>query len=187
MLRRFGAAVWVALTIARLRLMHAVVGIEAVNADLAARTLFAGDVLRAFGAKVGTATVVHGPLLIHNATSDYRALTIGHRCHVGRGVFFDLADEIVIGEDAIVSMQTTLLTHVNAGDRPAAEWVAARRAPVTIGRSAFLGARSLVMPGVQVGDRAVVGAGAVVTRDVPAAGIVAGIPARPMPSTSEGR
>ncbi len=47
-----------------------------------------------------------------------------------------------------------------------------------IGKRCFIGARSLIMPGVQVGDGSIVAAGSVVTRDVPAGTIVAGNPAR---------
>lgn len=51
-------------------------------------------------------------------------------------------------------------------------------APVVIGRKVWLGAAVTVLPGVTIGDDAVVGAGAVVTKDVPANAIVAGVPAR---------
>lgn len=47
-----------------------------------------------------------------------------------------------------------------------------------IGRCCFIGVRSIVMPGIRVGDSCIVGAGAVVTRDVPSGSIVVGNPAR---------
>jgi len=50
--------------------------------------------------------------------------------------------------------------------------------PVTLGEDVWIGGRAVLMPGVSVGDRAIVAAGAVVTRDVPADGKVAGVPAR---------
>jgi acetyltransferase-like isoleucine patch superfamily enzyme len=67
--------------------------------------------------------------------------------------------------------------------QPTGEWewnddFAAAAEPVKIGRGVFIGARAIVLKGVTIGDRAVVGAGAVVTRDVPAGGVVAGNPAR---------
>jgi len=50
--------------------------------------------------------------------------------------------------------------------------------PVTVKRGADIGAGATILPGVTVGEDAIVGAGAVVTRDVPAYSIVAGVPAR---------
>lgn len=50
--------------------------------------------------------------------------------------------------------------------------------PVAIGKNVFIGARSIIMKGVTICDGAVVGAGSVVTKDVPANAIVAGNPAK---------
>ena len=56
-------------------------------------------------------------------------------------------------------------------------------APVVIGTNVWLGAAVIVVPGVTIGDGAVVGAGVVVTKDVPADAIVAGVPAKVVRST----
>jgi acetyltransferase-like isoleucine patch superfamily enzyme len=53
--------------------------------------------------------------------------------------------------------------------------------PIVIGRGVFIGARAIILKGVTIGDRAVIGAGAVVTRDVPARHIAFGNPARVTP------
>ena len=52
--------------------------------------------------------------------------------------------------------------------------------PVKIGRGAWIGAGAIILPGVTVGERSVVGAGSVVTRDVEPLSVVAGNPARPV-------
>lgn len=54
----------------------------------------------------------------------------------------------------------------------------AAAAPVVIGNDCFIGARAIVLKGVTIGDRAIVGAGSIVVRDVPADTVVAGNPAR---------
>jgi maltose O-acetyltransferase len=51
-------------------------------------------------------------------------------------------------------------------------------APVTIGDDVWIGARAIILPGVKVGSASIIGAGAVVSKDVPAGGIVVGNPAR---------
>lgn len=53
-------------------------------------------------------------------------------------------------------------------------------APIIIGSNAFIGARALILPGVEIGPYAIVGAGGVVSRDVSEATIVAGNPAKPI-------
>jgi acetyltransferase-like isoleucine patch superfamily enzyme len=51
-------------------------------------------------------------------------------------------------------------------------------APVLVGRNVWVGARATILKGVTIGDDAVIGAGAVVTRDVPARAVAVGVPAR---------
>ena len=51
-------------------------------------------------------------------------------------------------------------------------------AAVKLGKNVWVGAHATILPGVTVGDNAVIAAGAVVTKDVPAGCVVAGVPAR---------
>lgn len=53
-----------------------------------------------------------------------------------------------------------------------------RYAPIRVGSDVFIGTRSTLMPGVEIGDRCVIGAGSIVTGSVPAGSVVAGVPAR---------
>lgn len=73
-----------------------------------------------------------------------------------------------IGERSYVAFGAVILTH----DRTRGLYV-----DTVIGRNCFIGARSIVMPGVHVGDNCIVGAGAVVTKNVPERSVVAGNPA----------
>lgn len=75
---------------------------------------------------------------------------------------------IHIGADTYVAFGAAILSH---------DMVRGLRVDTWIGQRCFIGARSVVLPGVRVGDGSIIAAGAVVTRDVPPASIVAGNPA----------
>ncbi len=152
-------------------------GIEVLNAALA-RPGRVEAILARYGARLGESPIIHGPLVIHNAETDYRNLEVGRNVHIGRGVFLDLTDELVIEDDAVVSMGCTLLTHADIGDRPLAVEYPRQTARTVIGAGAYLGANVTVLCGMSVGSRAVVAAGAVVTEPVPAEVVAAGVPAR---------
>jgi acetyltransferase-like isoleucine patch superfamily enzyme len=76
---------------------------------------------------------------------------------------------IHIGEGSAVSFDAVILSH---------DHIAGKHTHTRIGKFCQVGARSIVMPGLTVGDHSVIAAGAVVTKDVPARSIVAGNPAR---------
>lgn len=81
-----------------------------------------------------------------------------------------IEDDVAIAYDAIVT----------DSDDHGLEGGPIRTAPVTIKRGAWAGARAIVLPGVTVGRRAVIAAGAIVTQDVPDDTLVAGQPDRPL-------
>jgi acetyltransferase-like isoleucine patch superfamily enzyme len=88
---------------------------------------------------------------------------------------------VTIEEHALLARGVTIVDHQHAaGDRevPIVLQGADRMAPVRICAGAWLGTNAIVMPGVTIGRNATVGAGAVVTHDVDAGAVVAGVPAR---------
>lgn len=92
-------------------------------------------------------------------------------------VFLDCA-KIKIGADTFIGPNCGLYTAVhptNAKDRVAGkEWAR----PITIGNGVWLGGNVVVLPGVTIGDRAVIGAGSVVTKDIPPDTVAVGNPCR---------
>jgi maltose O-acetyltransferase len=92
-------------------------------------------------------------------------------------VALDVA-RITIGDDVQVGPLVQLLTptHPLDADLRRAKWEAAE--PIVIGDNVWLGGGVIVCPGVTIGADTVVGAGAVVTRDLPAGVVAAGVPAR---------
>jgi maltose O-acetyltransferase len=115
----------------------------------------------------------------------------GFQIHVGSRVFanfglvcLDVA-RITIGDDTRIGPGVQLLTptHPLAPGLRREGWESAR--PITIGRNVWLGGAVVVCPGVTIGDDTVVGAGSVVTRDLPAGVLAVGNPARVVRSIAE--
>lgn len=106
---------------------------------------------------------------------------IGFNCAINHDVFLLGSSGITIEDDVVLSARCMIL---DAGLDPSTFSDPDRRTyidgPVKIGRGAWIGAGAIILPGVTVGERSVVGAGSVVTRDVEPLSVVAGNPARPV-------
>jgi acetyltransferase-like isoleucine patch superfamily enzyme len=102
-------------------------------------------------------------------------ISIGNNSCINRRCYLDGRSGIRIGANVNISPEAYLLSLTHDLQDPRFSTVGKE---VVIHDHAWLGARAMVMPGVTIGEGAVVGAGAVVTKDVPPYTIVAGVPAR---------
>ncbi len=134
--------------------------------------------LRKYGASIGEETILHSPLIIHNAGNDYHNLIIGNHCYFGRGVFLDLKEKIMIRDRVTVSMRVTLITHTDAGESEIKKIMPPSQAAIKIEAGAYLGANVIVLQGVQIQEGSAVGAGSLVLHDIPAGTLYAGNPAK---------
>ena len=106
----------------------------------------------------------------------------GKNIHIGKNVFINCCCHfqdhggIYIGDGTLIGSHVVLAT-INHGQNPV-ERADNLPAPIRIGKNVWIGSRSTVLPGVTIGDGAVVAAGAVVTKDVPPNTVVGGVPAR---------
>lgn len=130
--------------------------------------------LREIFAKAGDGAFVRPPFFC-----DYgENISLGARVYLNFNcVVLDVAP-VEIGEGTLLGSGVQLLTAehpVDAGSR--AQGLESGQ-PIRIGRNVWIGAGALILPGVTIGDEAIVGAGAVVTRDVPPGAKVIGNPAR---------
>lgn len=144
-----------------------------------------------------SAVIGEGCSVWHLAQVRERAV-LGRNCVVGRGAYIGtgvrlgdnckvqnyalvyepahLADGVFIGPAAVLTNDTYPRAVTPAGGlKSADDWEAVG---VTIGQGAAIGARAVCVAPVMIGDWATIAAGAVVTRDVPAYGLMAGVPAR---------
>ena len=103
-------------------------------------------------------------------------LRLGRDVYIARGLYLDagFAWLIAIGDETTLGPYVTVLTHDATPKLRTGHSVIA---PVRIGARVFIGANATILPGVTVGDDAIVGAGSVVRRDVAAGTIVFGNPA----------
>lgn len=107
-------------------------------------------------------------------------LAIGDGTHIGDYTMIDVCADVVIGSEVALGPSCILYTHDH--DHTQAGTVAwkgpLKKGPIVIGDGAWVGARVTILPGVTIGAQAVVAAGAVVTKDVPAGAVVGGVPAK---------
>jgi acetyltransferase-like isoleucine patch superfamily enzyme len=167
------------------RIFAAIYGGEGLNIPLMFMpTKVIAPTLRRYGATIGERVRFRSPLVIHNsniASADYyRNLQIGSDCYFGRELFLDLQDKILIEDRVTISQRVMILTHTDVGDSPVRESIQTTQAPVIIRTGAYIGANVTILEGVEIGESSIVGAGAVVTRSVPAGAVVGGVPAKPL-------
>lgn len=104
---------------------------------------------------------------------------IGDGTWIGAFTLLDGSGGLTIGKGVDVSSGVQIYTHSSAKRCVSGrDYNVVDREPVRIGDHVFIGANATILMGVTIGDRAVVGAGAVVTANVAANSIVAGVPAR---------
>ncbi len=95
---------------------------------------------------------------------------------------------LVIGKGTMIAAYTYILSggsYDYESEVPLVEQDSYAKGPTVIGERCWLGAKSVVLDGVSIGDRAVIGAGAVVTKNIPASSVAVGIPAKVKSHVSE--
>lgn len=139
--------------------------------------------------RVGEGCVISGCLITERENS---LIEIGNNVFVGGNTIFDCVEQILIEDDVLIShgcliadsdnhslryeiRKNDLVDWRNGGGH---DWTTTITRPVRVGKGAWIGARVIILKGVTIGECAVVGAGSVVTRDVPPHAVVAGNPAR---------
>ncbi|WP_201754124.1 acyltransferase [Micromonospora rubida] len=105
---------------------------------------------------------------------------------INRAMFGSEPWLVSLGDNVYITAGVQFVTHdggtlILRREHPDLEWTA----PIRVGDDVYLGVRTLVLPGVTIGDRCVIGAGSVVTRDIPANSVAVGAPARVVRTVDE--
>jgi acetyltransferase-like isoleucine patch superfamily enzyme len=106
------------------------------------------------------------------------SILIGNRVFIGWGCEFNITHRLSIGDDTLIASGVKIIDHdhgkvagIKISTQPAIE------SPVVIGCDVWIGVNAIILKGVSIGDGAVIGAGSVVTKSVPAGEIWCGVPA----------
>jgi len=132
------------------------------------------------GFRIGEGTIFRETPKINGDEDLYSNLVVGKDCRVDAGCVFDLAERITIGDRVTIGPGVMLLTSTHELDIREHRAGHPQLIPVNIGSGAWLGPRAVVLPGVTIGEGAIVDPGSVVNKDVPPHTRVGGMPAAPI-------
>jgi acetyltransferase-like isoleucine patch superfamily enzyme len=126
--------------------------------------------------RCGDDVVIHHNVLFNSG----RNIELGDGVFLNRDVMLDDRAELTIGDHAMIAAGVVIETHGHVYDDFSVPFPHSGRtfAPVHVGSNSLLGYKVAVMAGVTIGDRCIVAANSVVTRDVPDQTIVGGVPAK---------
>jgi acetyltransferase-like isoleucine patch superfamily enzyme len=112
----------------------------------------------------------------HFYTDFGKNITIGKNVFFNTGCTFQDRGGITIGDGTQIGQNVVLVT-LNHGAVPEKRHIT-YPSPIVIGENVWIGANATILPGVTIGDNAIIAAGAVVTKHVPGNAVVAGVPAK---------
>ncbi|MDP2922105.1 MAG: acyltransferase [Candidatus Omnitrophota bacterium] len=136
-------------------------------------------ILRQMKAKIGKNADIESYFTIHGAYKDYSNLVIGDNVHIGKDAFFDLIGKIIIEDDVTIAMRSLIITHTDVGRSPLGkELYPKTKKDVILKKDCYVGANVTILMGVNIGEGSVIGAGSVVTRDIPPNSVAVGSPAK---------
>ena len=130
---------------------------------------------RAAGIKIGTGSTIHMYARFYNPHN----IVIGQDTIIGEQVVLDGRAKLLIGNHTDIASQVMIYNsehNIESTNFASIEEVI--NEPVVIEDYVFIGPRTIILPGVTIRRGAIVGAGAVVTKDVPSFSIVGGVPAK---------
>jgi maltose O-acetyltransferase len=133
---------------------------------------------RMLGFKFGAESLLFGSLRLSGPGRIHERLHVGDGVWINDGCRIDLNGDVLLGDAVALGHEVLVLTSTHVVGRRSRRAGRLSVAPVVIEKGAWIGARAVILPGVHIGQGAIVASGAVVNKDVVADSIVAGSPAR---------
>lgn len=132
------------------------------------------------GATIGRNSTIMHVKFFNWHQQGFKNLKIGNECFIGDETLIDLYGEINLENQVTLAQRVTVLSHINVGfvDHPLQKYFPKKVFKTVFKEGSVVGAASTILPGVTIGKRSFVAAGAVVTKDVPPQTLVAGVPAK---------
>jgi maltose O-acetyltransferase len=132
---------------------------------------------RLAGWQIGRGSLLYGVPEFSGSGTVRSNLEIGEMTFINVGCSFELSNRIVVGDHVALGHEVRILTSTHDLGPRSQRAGGLTTAPVSIQRGAWVGSRTLILPGVTIGAGAVIAAGSVVSRDVAPNTLVGGVPA----------
>ncbi len=133
--------------------------------------------IRAAGFDIGHGVAFYGCPRLRGERNFYANLKVGKGAHINEGVHLDLSGLIDIGPRVGLAHEVMILTNSHQIGDPHQRAGQTEVLPVVICEGAWIGARTIIMPGVTIGKGSVIAAGSIVLNDIPDYSMAAGSPA----------
>lgn len=136
--------------------------------------------LRLAGAKIGGDTIILDVVFVNAYHYGFSRVRIGKRCYIGDGVMMDIRGGITLEDDVTLSNRVCMISHINVGypDHPLQRYFPTKESKVTLQKGVYVGTAATILSGVTVGRESVIGAGAVITKNIPSRVVALGVPAK---------
>lgn len=132
------------------------------------------------GAKIGRDSIIMDVRFFNWHHKGLNGLKIGRKCFIGDETLIDLYNQVILEDNVTIASRATILTHTNVGYKthPLQKYFPFKSLPVIFKTGSVICSCSIILPGITVGEKSMIAAGAVVTKNVPPHTLVAGIPAK---------
>ena len=138
-----------------------------------------GDFRQRVSLEKGAAVDKGSILWVGNDCGEVGTISLGENVYVGPYCFLGSCHHLQIGENCLIGAHSYIITVNHRTDQPekAVSAQGYRGSSIHIGKNVWIGAHVVILPGITIGEHAVIGAGAVVTKDVPPGETWVGVPA----------